>query len=60
MSPYYFYSSGGGAHIFHVDNSGLLNIRGVTYGHGVRPVINLKADVTITGSGTTTDPYVVS
>ena len=27
---------------------------------GVRPVINLKADVQLTGSGTTTDPYVVS
>ncbi|MDE5539818.1 MAG: hypothetical protein K2J20_04970 [Bacilli bacterium] len=27
---------------------------------GVRPVINLKADVTITGSGTQNNPYVVS
>ena len=27
---------------------------------GVRPVINLKADVQLTGSGTSTDPYVVS
>ena len=28
--------------------------------HGVRPVINLSADVTLTGSGTATDPYIVS
>ena len=27
---------------------------------GVRPVINLRADVTLTGSGTTSDPYLVS
>ena len=27
---------------------------------GVRPVINLSADVTLTGSGTISDPYVVS
>ncbi|MDE5539345.1 MAG: hypothetical protein K2J20_02540, partial [Bacilli bacterium] len=27
---------------------------------GLRPVINLKADVTITGSGTENDPYEVS
>ena len=26
---------------------------------GIRPVINLKADVTLTGSKTTTDPYKV-
>ena len=26
---------------------------------GVRPVINLKADLTLSGSGTSTDPYVV-
>lgn len=25
--------------------------------HGVRPVINLKADVRLTGTGTATDPY---
>ena len=24
---------------------------------GIRPVINLKGDLNITGSGTTTDPY---
>ena len=32
----------------------------VNYAFGVRPVINLRADVTLTGSGTTSDPYLVS
>ena len=27
---------------------------------GIRPVINLRADITLTGSGTTTKPYIVS
>ena len=30
------------------------------YNYGFRPVINIRSDVTITGSGTMTNPYVVS
>ena len=30
------------------------------YTYGIRPVINIRSDVTITGSGTMTDPYVVN
>ncbi len=46
--------------LFSVGDSGLIDDN-YTYGtYGVRPVINLKSDVTITGSGTMTDPYVVS
>ncbi len=30
-----------------------------SYDFGIRPVINLKGDVTVTGSGSTADPYVV-
>jgi len=30
-----------------------------TSGYGVRPVINLKADVKLTGKGTASDPYIV-
>ena len=57
MSPS-FYSSYG--YMFVVDFDGLLNnLRYVNYSFGVRPVINLRSDVTLTGSGTTTDPYVV-
>ena len=57
MSPYYFY--GGYAFVFIVDSNGYLYNYGVDYTRGVRPVINLKADVTITGEGKSTDPYVV-
>ena len=45
---------------FHMYSNGLLShLHGVSSIFGVRPVINLKADVTITGSGTSTDPYQV-
>ncbi len=61
LSPDY-YSSGNGAGILSVGSSG-----GLAYGavvihpdNGVRPVINLKADTTFTGEGTSTNPYVVS
>ena len=54
---------------FSVDKNGLLNGRrsssSLEYSQvnmtlGVRPVINLSSDVTITGSGTSTAPYIVS
>ena len=59
MSPYYFNSSGR-AYVFVVNSSGGLSNWRVAYAYGVRPVLNLSADVTLTGSGTQTDPYVVS
>ena len=55
MSPYDYDS---GARVFYVNSDGLL-----TYGNaavktwGVRPVINLRSDVALTGSGTTSDPF---
>ncbi len=58
MSPYDYDS---GARVFYVNSSGLL-----TYGNaavrtnGVRPVINLRSDVQLTGSGTTSDPFKLS
>ena len=56
MSPYL---CSGSAHVFGVYSSGnLLNID-VNYARGVRPVINLKADTTYTGTGTSTVPYSV-
>ena len=49
--------------IFH-DSSNLNGHRindSYPYGtYGLRPVINIRSDVTITGSGTMTDPYVVN
>ena len=60
MSPYYTASSGG-ARVFYVYSNGQLSsYSGVSGAYGVRPVLNLSADVTLTGSGTQTDPYVVS
>ena len=58
MSPSDF--SGSYAYVFNVYSNGYLSNYGVDYTNGVRPVINLKADVTITGSGTSSNPYKVS
>ena len=58
MSPSGF--SGGYANMFYAHMDGnLFYAYSVDYSFGVRPVINLKADLTITGSGTSTDPYIV-
>ena len=60
MSPSHVLS--GYAYVFHVYSTGYISA--VTYGLynplGVRPVINLRSDVSITGSGTTTDPYEIN
>ena len=60
MSPFYF--NFGGAYVFTVWLSGYLDNRaGVSYtSSGVRPVINLSTNNTITGSGTISDPYIVN
>ena len=58
MSPSDF--GGGLARVFYVASNGSLGWGSVHNAFGVRPVINLKSDVTITGSGTQNDPYVVS
>ena len=60
MSPYRF--SNGNARVFSVYLGGFLDGSGyVTNAYGVRPVVNLKADVQIsTGSGTSSNPYVIS
>ena len=48
------------ARVFVVDSGGSLNFSSVNITRGVRPVINLSADVKVTGSGTSSDPFVVS
>ena len=58
MSPSSFANDTAG--VFIVDSDGLFSSTHVRSSYGVRPVINLRADVTLTGSGTMTDPYVVS
>ena len=60
MSPYTYGSDGHSTRtrVFYVyPNSYQGDYVGGIY--GVRPVINLKADVQLTGTGTATDPYVV-
>ena len=57
MSPYNV-NSNGNAHVFVVKDDGFGGR--VYFTNGVRPVINLKADVTISsGDGTSTNPYVI-
>ena len=59
MSPYRFYN--GWARVFRVDSDGIPGGWGVNYTIGVRPVINLRNDVTISGGdGTASNPYVVA
>ena len=48
------------AFVFYVGASGKIDDHYVSGTLGLRPVVNLKSGVTITGSGTKTNPYVVS
>ena len=57
MSPDYY--TGNGARVFIVWSDGNLYNYSVNYMIGVRPVINIRADVELTGSGTTADPFMV-
>ena len=54
--------SSGGSYVrtFYVRSNNTLGDIYVPNDHGVRPVINLKADTLLTGSGTSSNPYVVS
>ena len=59
MSPYYFY--GDDTYVFRVHSNGNLNGDSVNLTWGVRPVINLKANVTISeGDGSSSNPYVIN
>ena len=57
VSPSYF--NGSSASVFYVRSNGeFIDGDAVGWaGPGMRPVVNLKADITLTGSGTSTDPY---
>ena len=61
MSPAYFSMTNGFIVLWRESSSGYLNRWwGVQYSLGVRPVINLKADVEISGgTGTANDPFIV-
>ena len=56
MSPYYAVSDGW-ANVFLVWSDGSLGSYYVTNAYGVRPVINLRSDVELTGEGTSTNPF---
>ena len=57
MSPFYV-GSNGWAYLFYVYSNGQLYYTTVS-GRLVRPVINLRADTTVTGDGTASSPFVV-
>ena len=57
MSPYGFLGSS--ASVFYVFLGGSLGTPNVNSADGVRPVINLRADVQLTGTGSQNDPFVV-
>ena len=46
-----------GALVFNVDSNGYLSSTIVDFVYGVRPVINIRANVSLTGSGITSDPF---
>ena len=60
MSPFWFFSSSSRAYVFNVSSSGYFTYSSVFWtSGGVRPVVNLRADIQLSGSGTASDPYLV-
>ena len=55
MSPDHFSSS----YAYMLLTGSSIGFSSTSYTAGVRPVINIRADVQITGSGTSTDPFIV-
>lgn len=61
MSPSSFNSSNASASAWFVNSTGYLSANWVTASRGVRPVVNLSADILITGGdGTKVNPYMVA
>ena len=58
ISPFWLIN--GSASIFSVNSNGRFYYDYSNNERGIRPVINLRSDVTLSGSGTSTDPYTVS
>ena len=61
MSPSSF-GTNDEAHMLTMNLSGSIynpNTDNVNNIYGIRPVINLRADVTLSGTGTSSDPYMV-
>ncbi len=58
MSPYYY--AGSQAYLLEVHWDGYLTYYYSGGSCGIRPVLNLKADVQLSGTGTSTDPFIVN
>ena len=60
MSPADFNDNNDSADSYYVDDNGIINNSYVGNSYGVRPVITLKANTTISsGSGTSLSPYII-
>ena len=57
MSPAGF--GGSTSNVWRVNTPGTINGTDVDYALRLRAVLNIKADVSVTGTGTSTDPYVI-
>ncbi len=57
MTPAYFANNS--AAIYIIKDDGSLNAKSLNTGTNLRPVINLSADVKLSGAGVANDPYVV-
>ena len=57
MSPSCYYNNY--AYVWDVRYSGYVYDNRTTETYAIRPVINLKADIEVTGTGTASDPYVI-
>ena len=60
MSPAYFRASDGNNREWNISSSGYLGASWTSNSFGIRPVINLRSDVEISGGiGTSNDPFVI-
>ncbi|MCM1052534.1 MAG: hypothetical protein NC483_00965 [Ruminococcus sp.] len=57
MTPDYYNKGTNKSSIFRVFFDGHLDSDGLNITHGIRPVINLRSDITLTGDGTQSNPY---
>lgn len=57
MTPFFF--AGGDAYVVNLDDSGYVGDSYVDNTDGVRPVVSLRSDAILGGSGTMNDPFVV-
>lgn len=57
MTPFFF--AGGDAYVGYLSDYGRVDLNGVYDYSGVRPVVSLRSDAILGGSGTMNDPFVV-